>query len=139
MKSKIIIRVISTFLVVLFVFAALYKIIYFGTFRSQLNKSSFINDYATRVALLVPAMELLAAFLLYRTAYRLAGLFCSFFLVSFYTIYLLSMLHTGHEMSCNCGELWQRISLSMHLLFNLGVVILCCIGVIRNLKSEIRK
>lgn len=130
MKSKTIIRVISTFLIVLFVFAAVYKIIYFGTFRIQLNKSPFINGYAAWIAPLIPAMELLVAFLLYRATYRLAGLFCAFFLVSFYTIYLLSMLHTGHEMSCNCGELWQRLSLSMHLLFNLGIVVLCCTGVI---------
>jgi hypothetical protein len=130
MKSKTFIRFIAVFLIMLFVSAAVYKLLTFGTFRSQLNKSSFIIGYAGLVAPLVPALEILVAVLLYRPASRLAGLFCSFFLVSFYTIYLLGMLSMGHEMSCNCGELWQRLSLGQHLLFNIAVVVMICIGVI---------
>lgn len=130
MKSKTIIRIIATFLIVLFVVAALYKMIYFNSFRQQLNKSPFITGYASLVAPVVPLAELLVACLLYRASTRLAGLFSSFFLISFYTIYLLGMLHMGHEMSCNCGELWQQITLGKHLLFNMGIVILSCTGVI---------
>ena len=130
MKHKSITRAISVLLAALFAYAAIYKLITFTNFSIQLDKVTYISGYSTLIAFLIPALELLVAVLLFRPLSRLAGLFGAFFLINIYTVYLLAMLNKGHQMSCDCGELWAWLTLGQHLILNLVMIVLSSVAVI---------
>ena len=135
MKQKSIIRTLSLFLAILLAYAACYKLLTFKDFQYQLNKTIYFTGYSTLIACCIPVLELLAAALLVRGITRLAGLFGAFFLINIYTIYLLAMLQQGHQMPCDCGELWPVLTLGQHLLFNLAIIVVSSAAVILSGRS----
>lgn len=130
MKRKTTIQLVAVSLLLVFTYDAINKLIWFQTFRSQLDKSPFASGYATLIAPVLPVVELLTAALLIRSTTRLAGLFCSFFLMSLFTVHLLAMLSTGYQLPCGCGEMMQQISLGKHIVLNLAIIMVSATAII---------
>jgi hypothetical protein len=130
MKSKKIIDVIAIALALLFIYAAVEKLINIGTFRTQLDKSPLVGSFSGAAVWLLPVLEVLTSILLIRQATRLAGLFCAFFLIAAFTVYLVAMINTGDNQPCGCGELWNGLSVEWHIIFNLAGVLLAGIAII---------
>lgn len=130
MKSKKVIDVIAIALALLFIYAAVEKLVNFGTFRSQLDRSPLVGSFSAAAVWLLPILQVFTSVLLIRQATRLAGLFCAFFLIAGFTVYFVAMINTGDNQPCSCGELWQGLSVEWHIIFNLAGVLLAGIAII---------
>jgi hypothetical protein len=130
MKRKIAIEAISIILVVLFVYAALSKIMDFETFRVQLGKSPLLALMSGLIAYVVPTAELLISLLLVFSRTRLIGFYSSLMLLFLFTAYLIAILNFSYYVPCSCGGILQGMSWRTHIFFNLGFIVLSVIGIV---------
>ena len=129
-KRSTMIEVISSLLIILFIYAALNKLFDFEYFKVQLSKSPFITSFSNFVAWSIPASEIVIALLLVIKRTRLIGLYASFFLMSLFTAYLVIMLNVSYYVPCSCGGVLAKLSWNQHIVFNSVFVLLAGIGVI---------
>jgi hypothetical protein len=117
-------------LIILFLYAAISQLIFHDTYYSQLNRSLSSALFANIIIWSIPIVHISVGWLLWRPSTRLVGLIGVLFVVSLYTIYLFIRLPVGSKSACQCGELWQRASLEINILFNLAVILLAAISII---------
>lgn len=134
MKRRVMIEIISSLLIVLFVYTALSKLFDYDTFRSQLGKSPFITSFASLLAWALPAAELLLGLLLALPVTRLAGLYVSLFMMTLFTAYIYSMLHFSYYIPCSCGGVISKMSWDQHLVFNVFFVVISIAGILLETK-----
>jgi hypothetical protein len=130
MKSRTVIELIASALLILFLYAAVSQIIFHTTYNSQLNRSLSSALFASIIIWSIPVIHIILGWLLWRTSTRLGGLIGVLAVVSLYTIYLFIKLPAGSKSACRCGELWQQASLEINILFNLAVILLAAAGII---------
>ena len=126
--KKIIVEVVCYLYIVLFVYAALSKLMEFDSFSIQLGQSPLIGAFAPTVRWLVPLLELIIALGLCVKATRLVSLFMSFILMSCFTAYIYIILNFSSYVPCSCGGILENLSWSQHLAFNIVFVLLSVIA-----------
>jgi uncharacterized membrane protein YphA (DoxX/SURF4 family) len=131
-KRSTVIEVISSLLIILFIYAALNKLSDFELFKVQLSKSPFITSFSNFVAWSIPISEIVIALLLVIKRTRLIGLYASFFLMSLFTAYLVIMLNLSYYIPCSCGGVLEKLSWDQHIVFNGVFVLFSGIGVMLN-------
>ena len=104
MKSNSKIELICFLLVLLFVYAAVTKLLDYNNFKIQLSKSPLLKGSGTYIAVLLPLLELLAAGMLIFPSSRKTALVISFLLLLLFTLYITYMLMTEKKLPCSCGE-----------------------------------
>lgn len=129
MKRNPIVLIISSFLVLLFAYAAFSKLGNYSTFVFQLKRSPFITAYAPVTAWSLPAGELLTALALIIPATRLLGLFASVFLMALFTAYVFTMIHFSYYVPCSCGGILSNMGWNTHFIFNAACLGLALVGV----------
>lgn len=129
MRRNQIVRIIASFFVVLFLYAALSKLKVYDTFKFQLSRSPFITRYAALTAWTLPLGEILVALVLLVPRSRLLGLFGSLFLMSMFTAYIFIMTHFSYYIPCSCGGVLSKMSWSVHFYFNIGCMLLAMTGI----------
>lgn len=142
MKRSTVVEIISSLLVLLFVYAAVSKLLDYQTFRVQLSKSPFITQFADVTAWALPAGELLVAAALTFKRTRLLGLYASLFLMTMFTAYIWTMLHYSYYVPCSCGGVLSKMGWEAHLWFNGGFVALSIIGILlqtKEIKSKLKQ
>lgn len=122
--------IICGLLILLFVYAAMNKLFAYEEFRMQLSRSPWLTPYAVVIAWLVPAVELIISGLLTVSALRVYGLYASWMLLLFFTLYIAGMLWTQAHLPCSCGGVISRLSWPQHLVFNLFFMALCSWGIL---------
>src|SRR5690606_36081179 len=110
MKKKIIIEIIVSLFILLWVYAALSKLLDYQTFKVQLGKSPLLTQFAGFAAIAVPVAELLIAVMLLLPRLRLLGLYASLFLMSLFTTYLVAILNFSYYIPCSCGGILSGLS-----------------------------
>jgi hypothetical protein len=130
MKKEIWIEIICCLLAILFVYAALSKLLAYEVFKFQLGRSPFLTGMSDIVAWALPTTELCVSFLLGWKRTRLAGLYCSLFLMLLFTGYIYAMLHFSYYIPCSCGGVLAIMSWKEHLLFNIAFTLLSMSGII---------
>ncbi len=130
MKRNLIIEIISSLLILLFVYAALSKLLDYPTFKLQLSKSPFITQFAGTVAWALPIGEILVALALLFKKTRLIGIYASLFLMTMFTAYIYSMLHYSYYIPCSCGGILSKMGWDNHMWFNAAFVGLSIIGIL---------
>jgi len=130
MKQKVAIEIISSLLILLFVYAASSKLIHYNNFKVQLKNSLWLRPFVSIIAWLVPAIELLISFILTVKVTRIYGLHASLVILSVFTIYISVMLISGKHLPCSCGGVIQQLSWWQHLLFNLVFIFLSLVGIV---------
>lgn len=130
MKGKTITELVASALIVLFLYAAIMQLVFHHTYFVQFNRSLSKELLAQIITWTLPFVQFFVGWLLWRNNTRLAGLISTMALVSLYTIYLFIMLPAGSRSQCNCGELWQKASLEVNILFNLAVILLAAAAII---------
>jgi hypothetical protein len=128
LKKNIIIEIISSLLIILFIYTALSKLSSYNTFIVQLSKSPFITSYANVIAWGLPAVEILISLLLVFKRTKLIGLYASFFMMSLFTAYLIIMLNFSYHIPCSCGGVLQNLSWNEHIVFNAFFIIIAGAG-----------
>jgi len=124
MKASII-KSIDVLLIVLWVYAALSKLLDYEESRRQMLNQVFPIFIANILLWAVPLSELTAAGLLCFQRTRRAGLKLSLLLLLLFTGYIgLVMLNVFGRVPCSCGGILEQMTWGQHLAFNLLFVFL---------------
>jgi uncharacterized membrane protein YphA (DoxX/SURF4 family) len=114
--------------ILLFVYAAVSKLLDFQNFQAQLGQSPLLSAFTGIVSWVVPIAELFIALLLIFPKYRLAGLFSAFSLMVLFTTYIIIILNFSSFIPCSCGGILEKLGWTEHLIFNIGFILLAVIG-----------
>jgi hypothetical protein len=108
--------------ILLFVYAALSKVLDYETFSLQLAQSPLLSAYAEIIALSVPGLEVIIAFFLLLPRFRILGLYAAFTLMVMFTAYIYIILNFSDFVPCSCGGVLEDLSWTQHLVFNLAFI-----------------
>lgn len=135
MKTRIT-DILASLLILLFVYAAVSKLIDYGVFKTQIQQSPFIGWFSP-VAWLLPLAELATAGLLLWKPLQKFGFYASAFLMASFTIYIAAMLLFATHLPCSCGGVLKQLSWKQHLVFNVCFLLITIIGIkiLRNNKN----
>jgi len=124
-KPAIYVQVITCLLILLWVYAAMSKLLNYEQSRSQMLNQVFTQTTAKLLVWAVPFTELLLGVLLSFLKTRLIGLYGSLVMLVGFTIYIgLVMNNTFGRIPCSCGGVLNKMNWEQHLVFNIVFVIL---------------
>jgi hypothetical protein len=126
---RLVVPVVSYLYILLFVYAAVSKILDFGNFRAQLGQSPLLSAFAGVVSYGVPAAELAIALLLSIPWSRRIGLYAAAVLMAMFSAYIIIILNFSSFVPCSCGGVLEKMGWTTHLAFNLVFVLLGMLGV----------
>jgi putative oxidoreductase len=129
MKQKYILEGISYAFVFLFVYAALNKLLVLNKFQVELSKTMLTKNFSLLLSVLVPLSEIIAASLLLFKKTRKWGLYCSLFLMSAFTIYIIFLFAFEPSLPCHCGGIIDMLNWKGHLIFNTLFTLLAAYGI----------
>ena len=127
-----IVQVICLLFVMLFVYAAVSKLLDFENFQVQLGQSPLLSAFASWISYVVLIAEFITAILLLIPKYCKAGLFASFALMTMFTAYIFIVLHYSSFVPCSCGGILEKMSWDVHLVFNIVLMILGTVALLLN-------
>lgn len=127
---------VSYLFILLFVYAAVSKLLDFETFETQLGQSPLLSPYVRSVSLGVIVVELIASGLLMFRKTRLIGLYLSFFLMVMFTTYIIVILNFSPYVPCSCGGVLEAFGWKEHLIFNILFVGVAIIGILIRRKHK---
>jgi uncharacterized membrane protein YphA (DoxX/SURF4 family) len=127
----------SHLLVLLFVYAAVSKLLDFEGFKTELAQSPLLSAYAGLMAPAVIIAELLFTLLLCINITRLIGLYLSFFLMIAFTVYIFLILNYSDFVPCSCGGIIEKLGWTEHMIFNMcfALLALAAIGITEKQKG----
>ncbi|MBF7092625.1 hypothetical protein IUY40_13900 [Flavobacterium sp. ALJ2] len=128
--KRIIIETICFLYILLFVYAAISKLLDFENFRVQLGQSPLLSAFAGSIAWLVPIVELLISLLLVLKRWRLIGFFAAFSLMVMFTAYIYIILNYSSFVPCSCGGILEKLGWKEHLFFNFVFIMLAAAGIL---------
>ncbi|WP_413999293.1 MauE/DoxX family redox-associated membrane protein [Flavobacterium sp. W1B] len=114
--------------ILLFVYAAVSKLLDFENFQVQLGQSPLLSAFAGWVSWGVPIVELVIALLLVFPRFRLVGLYAAFSLMVMFTTYIYIILNFSPHIPCSCGGILEKLSWSQHMFFNILFIVLAFIA-----------
>lgn len=114
---------IAYFLILLFCYAAISKVLDFENFQVQLAQSPLLSAYAGAISYGVIILELLICFSLAFSRTRKIGLASSFSLLVAFTVYIILILNFSDFIPCSCGGILEKLGWTEHLVFNLVCVL----------------
>lgn len=123
-SKKIIVEVICLLYILLFVYAAISKLLDFENFQVQLGQSPLFGAFASWVSWLVPITEIIISFLLCLPRFRKFGLIFALALMTMFTSYIFIIMHFSSFVPCSCGGILEKMSWNVHLGFNIFFIIL---------------
>lgn len=124
------IETVTLLLILLFVYAALNKILDFQNFQVQLGQSPLLSAFAGWLSYFVPALEFVIVILLLKVSWRYAGLFASFCLMLMFTVYIFVILHYSPFIPCSCGGVLEKMTWDQHLTFNIAFTVLSLVALL---------
>lgn len=127
---KLAAEIISFLFILLFIYAALAKLMDYEKFRAQLGQSPLLTAFAGWVAWGVPCIEIVIAAMLAIPRLRLVAFYAAFSLMVMFTAYIVVILQFSDYVPCSCGGVLQDMSWTQHLIFNIVFVLLAVAGII---------
>ena len=122
--------IICLLYVLLFVYAAVSKLLDYENFRIQLGQSPLLSAFASWISWLVPTIELIIAVLLSIPRFRKTGLFAGLTLMVMFGSYIWIVLHYSSFVPCSCGGILEKMSWNVHLVFNAVFVLLAGLAIL---------
>lgn len=120
---------ISSFFILLFVYASVSKLTDFEMFQVQLAQSPMFGNYSNYVSYMTIASELFIVLLLFSKKFQLFGLYASLGLMSAFTVYIYLILNYSDSIPCSCGGVLENMDWNTHLIFNMSCVVLAIIAI----------
>lgn len=121
---------ISLLYILLFVYAAVSKLLDFENFQVQLGQSTLLGFFAGFISYAVIIAELAIASLLMFSITRTFALYLGYALMVLFTFYIYFILHFSPSIPCSCGGVIENLNWNQHLLFNGGIVVLGAIALL---------
>lgn len=129
MTRKTVVEIIVFMFIILFVYAAMSKLLQYERFTLQLKSSPVIGSYAGLLAWVVPAVEIIIVALLCARKTRFIALNASFGLMLLFTMYVSFILLFSGNIPCSCGGVLESLGWVEHLIFNFTFVLLAGAGI----------
>lgn len=114
--------------VLLFIYAAVSKIIDFENFQIQLGQSPLLSAFAGTIAWLVPVSEIIISVTLFIPRLRTVGLYAALSLMIMFTVYIFIILNFSSFVPCSCGGVLEKMGWTEHLIFNICFIILALVA-----------
>ncbi|MGV0938374.1 DoxX family protein [Empedobacter falsenii] len=115
--------------IVLFIYAAVSKLMDFENFQIQLAQSPLLSAYAGFISYAVIIVEIVIALLLCIKRTQQIGLYASYGLMLAFTVYIYLIINYSDFVPCSCGGILEKLGWTEHLIFNLVFVGLAVIGI----------
>lgn len=116
------VEAVSTFLIVLYIYTGIAKLMKFSVFQEQLFESPVLSPFAEIVSYMLPLTEFVISSFLFVPRLRKIGLLSSLILMILFTAYVILILSIDEKLPCSCGGIIGKLSWPGHLIFNS-----CCI------------
>jgi len=129
------VETIALLYILLFVYAAVSKLLDFKNFQVQLGQSPLLSAFAKWVAVGVPVIELSIVLLLGSKKFKTLGLYFAYSLMAMFTAYIYILLNFSAFVPCSCGGILEDMTWGQHLAFNIlflllaGTAILLATGI----------
>ena len=124
------ITVSNTSYILVYVYAAVTKLILFQVFILQMDMQPFDDRLTPWLVRLIPGTELLLSLMLVMPKYKKLGLILSTALMLCFTIYIvLVKLRFYGIIPCSCGGAISSFTWTQHLIFNLVLLALGGLGI----------
>jgi uncharacterized membrane protein YphA (DoxX/SURF4 family) len=136
--KSIFIEVVCLLYVLLFVYAAVSKLLDFENFQVQLGQSPLLSAFASWISWVVPFIELAVALVLMFPKWRSLGLLAGLSLMTMFTAYIFIVLHYSSFVPCSCGGILEKMTWNTHLIFNVVFVLLAILAIVLQNKSYIK-
>src|SRR5690606_5995251 len=130
MKRKIAVEVICFLFILLFVYAALNKLLDYQKFTIQIGQSPILTGFGSWLPPLVIGSELVLAVMLIISRYRRIALYGCFSIMVMFTVYIAAILNLGVFIPCSCGGVLEKLGWTEHLVFNCVFVALALVGIV---------
>lgn len=124
----VIIEIIAILYILLFVYAAVSKLLDFENFQVQLGQSPLLSAYAKVLSWLIPVIELIIALALTIDSFRFWGLYGALVMMTLFTSYIYIILNFSTDVPCSCGGVLEKLGWTEHLIFNVIFMFLAIIG-----------
>jgi uncharacterized membrane protein YphA (DoxX/SURF4 family) len=135
---KLVAETIAFLFILLFMYAAIAKLMDYEKFRAQLGQSPLLTAFAPWVAWGVPGIEIVISAMLAIPRFRLVAFYAAFGLMVMFTAYIVVILQFSDYIPCSCGGVLQDLSWTQHLVFNIVFVLLGLAGIFLYSKKEDR-
>ncbi|HCV82486.1 MAG: hypothetical protein CMP12_01575 [Zunongwangia sp.] len=129
--SNLITEIISMLFLLLFVYAAVSKLLDYQKFKIQLVQSPLLATYASILVWFIPTLELIIAMILL-SKYKSLGLKLCLGLMIVFTIYIWYTLNYSDYIPCSCGGIISDLNWTEHLIFNLFWIVFAIIAISTN-------
>ena len=128
--QNLILEIICYLYILLFVYAAVSKLIDFENFQTQLGQSPILSAHAKIISYLVILIELILSVVLTIPKYRIYSLYLSVGLRITFTTYIILILNFSSFIPCSCGGILEKLGWTEHLIFNLFFVVIGIAGIL---------
>jgi len=123
-----IVEVICLLYILLFVYAAVSKVLDFENFLIQMGQSPILSSFAGWMAIFIPFLEIGISFLLMFRSLKFWGLLFSFLLMFLFSLYIYIMLYYSSYVPCSCGGILEKMTWKQHLVFNIFFTVLAVVA-----------
>ncbi len=129
MKKELLTDIIVTLIIMMFLYASFSKYFDFASFRRAMHNQPFPYWLNTLLIIIIPPVEIIISFLLFREKTRKKGLWATVILMSLFTFYIGAiLLNFFPSAPCSCGGIIRLLSWQQHLFFNLFFITIAGIG-----------
>ncbi|MBP4139781.1 hypothetical protein D0817_24605 [Flavobacterium cupreum] len=122
--------IICLLYILLFVYAAVSKLLDFENFRVQLGQSPLLSAFAGYIAWMVPMLELFIVLLILSKRWRIMGLFGALCMMVMFTAYIFIILNYSPFVPCSCGGILEKMGWEEHFIFNFVFMMLAAAGIL---------
>nr|WP_199079040.1 MauE/DoxX family redox-associated membrane protein [Pedobacter sp. ASV19] len=138
-KTKSVVTdIISALFILLFVYAALTKVIDYQKFRIELGKSPLLSSYSRIIAVAIPGIELMISLLIAIKRFQYYAMYLAFTLMAIFSAYIVAILKFSPYVPCSCGGILQKMSWAQHLIFNVGFLLMGAVAILLYPKKDQR-
>lgn len=130
--------IVSFLFIVLFIYAAVSKLMDFSSFNAQLAQSPLLTGFTGWIIWLIPGLEITIALLLSIDRLRLTGLYASFTIMIMFTTYIIAILNFSEFIPCSCGGVLQHMSWKTHLVFNIIFTLLAALSILYSPSNQLQ-
>ena len=137
MKRKIVIEILSSLLILLFVYTSVSKWLAFKTFVGEMNNQPFPNWMTPALVWTLPTVEIIISGLLMFERTQLIGFRAALILMLLFTVYtFLVLINVFGRTPCSCGGVIENLTWGQHLVFNLFFVGVALAGILLKNRKE---
>lgn len=119
---------IALLYILLFMYAAVSKLLDFENFSVQIGQSPLLSEFASTVAVVVPAIEIAIALILFTDRFRFIALLGCATLMMMFSVYIYIIINYSAFVPCSCGGVLEKMNWNQHLVFNIIFVLLATVA-----------